>query len=433
VRTAQINVLIVILLLGLSAVVHAQSPTALSLEISGGETNPFPILPNQSGSAIEYRVTDGVVDFIVDSRQDALTYDNPLFCFDFADSGTAVSVHGRDANGHVIMDALDLDSVLVYDLVADTVALSPGISVQCFFWSDSAEIPVFGPFGEVADNQRTEQQNADVLFDDAFAAFPELDIRYENPMVDGVVFDTLDGAAASPEDPLSYELVVVNDGQVTADQLSFPEVFPASGAFAASLSEGSWTCDDNSLELELGYDLCPAELVEGTGAGPIRFENLALPPGGKLTFTVLRAVQPGSSGQVHLHAGVVNGPGGNAESAVATAVLDIVGEPDHVAFGQQPTATDPGAIIAPAPEVRVEDINNNLVTTDNDTLIDVRICDESGANCAASVFSRQVSAGSVLLEGITAPETTGSYTLRANPDNLTYTMPAILSDVFTVP
>lgn len=328
VRNARIHLPIAVALLGLSSAAFA-----LTLEIAGHENVRFPVLTDETGNAVKYHVADNLVDFSIDTRSvDSNSYDNPLFCFDFeTDPAPVIALSAADPNGsgHRVMSSIWVDSALtVGEDPAEgsseiLLTYMPGPSVQCFFRGDSQ----FGLFGALADNQSDGEQDTNVVFVDAFAAYPELDIRYENPMVGEVVVETLDGASLAPGDVLSYDLVIHNVGEAKADRVSFEEVFPASDVFDAYLDDGSWQCEDNRIELGLDAALCPEEeLVDGTGEGSIRFEQLELPPGGELRFTVLRAVNLSpevSSGQIHLHAGAVNGVGNQAESAVATPVLDI--------------------------------------------------------------------------------------------------------------
>lgn len=354
-----------------SSVAFAQSATSLDFEIFAGKGGSFPMLANESGNAVEYALASGLVDFQIDT---GVAYDNPMFCFDFSDQASAVTLRAVDANGHIVLDSLGLDSALNYDLTGGSIEFSPSAAVQCFFKGVNSETPSFGPFGRVADNQRSSNDDSG-LFSDSFIAFPELNVQFQSLQVNGGDFLSFDGAAVSPGDEVAYDLVISNTGDAAADQLAFQEVFPASLSYTASLSDGAWLCDDNSTELELGYDLCPGELIDGvyTGEGALRFQDVTLPPGGQLTITVIRTVEAGSEGVIALHAGAVNGPGPTAESAVAQVDLDVLGQPTQLEFVQQPTDTTVGQLIDPPVVVEVVDASGNRVTTDNDTAVTLQL------------------------------------------------------------
>lgn len=413
-RSVKFNLILALVLICVSSIGTAQSLSSLNFKVLGGQGGEFPILANELGNAVEYAISDGSVSFMIDP---GVSYDNPLFCFDFSDTAT-VALNAKGASGHLVaMNSVGLASNLSYNL-ADTISFSPSNSVQCFFQDNTAENPNFGLFGELADNQRSETVDEGLLFNDAFAAFPELDIQYLNLQINsGEILNFVDGAVVSPGDEIAYDVAISNSGNATADQLVFQEVFPAdSTMFAASLSIGDWGCVDNSVELGTTA-FCPAE----TGTGPLRFDpadGLQLPPNGTMTFTIIRTVQAGSEGQIRLFAGAVNGSGTTARNAAADPVLDIVGEPVQLEFVQQPTDTTVGQLIDPPVTLEVVDSNGNRVTTDNTTSVALELYQNGTSVDGALASGTTVTNGVVSFGNLdtTGLEVGTGYQIKAKQD-----------------
>ncbi len=230
--------------------------------------------------------------------------DNPLFCFDFGNSGADAQVllAVTSMGAATALQGIGLGSALQYHLGNLEIAVAMPSSVQCFYQAVIAEQPAFGLFGQPPSPPAGggNPGNPDVLFGDGFEAELGLDIAF-NPSQSG------------SSGQLTYELVVTNTGQATLSNVAFQEIFPAQAALYPAALEG-------------GTPSCTADAAPGTelllpDSTRIRLENQSIGPGQRIVCTVTRTRV--GSGQARLFAGVVAGPGAGAVFAADVAVVEV--------------------------------------------------------------------------------------------------------------
>jgi hypothetical protein len=102
-----------------------------------------------------------------------------------------------------------------------------------------------------------------------------------------------------------------------------------------------------------------------------------------------------------------------------SGTLVVFGAPHHLAFGQQPSNTQGGAVITPAMTVRVLDAGNNLVANDNTTSIVMAIQSNPGSGTLSGTTTRTAANGIATFNDLSIDKIGTAYTLRATSGALT--------------
>ncbi|MFP4208958.1 MAG: hypothetical protein ACLFSC_09885 [Wenzhouxiangella sp.] len=323
--------------------------SGLFFSVLGPDNGLFSVASVDSGTdVVRYQLgAESQVVFRL-ADQDQGMFDNPLFCFDFDNSGdAAVTLEAENSSGQVILGGIGLVSDLDYQVSGGEILLTPSDSTQCFYvgTNDPSEEASFGLFGVAPSSTDTGADPDDLVFSDRFEVI-------ENSSVSVSFEGVPDSVAAS--DSFSYDVLIQNTGDVALDQLAFQEVFPGNATyFPAALDAGTWDCAGTS---------CPAT----TGTGPIRLDSVALPAGESIRYTVSRTVDAGSTGgsTIVMYAGAVDGPGQDATFDVDRVDIPVVGAPETVQVvfvDEAPLSVVEGEPF-PDFEVRVLDVSGLLVS-----------------------------------------------------------------------
>lgn len=329
--------------------------SALTFNILGLNEGSFVLAAEQGDPSAVYDLNSAsfsfsTFDFVESHSLGAI--ETPLFCFDFPteDSGQSnqLVLNVTNSSGHLILAGIPLVTDLRYRLSSQTLEFSPGEQTQCFYIGDN-DGATFGLFGEAPPERMPTdpEPDPDRVFLDSFELFvnPGLDIRFL-----GVPQVIASGRT------LSYSMEVENIGDVVLSDLAFQEIFPQNiQVFPAVLGTGSWSC--------IG-ERCPVS----SGSGLIRFSGVELEAGESLRFQIERPVSARASegSQITLYAGVVNGPGLNAEFSADQAEVAVAGTPVKLVFrpltepivvGQTSTLT-----------VEVQDAKGNRIPGDGRTI-----------------------------------------------------------------
>jgi hypothetical protein len=105
--------------------------------------------------------------------------------------------------------------------------------------------------------------------------------------------------------------------------------------------------------------------------------------------------------------------------AARSGSFNVTGPPAKLAFTTSPTDSQPGMPLATLPVVSVEDLNNNVVTTDSSTVV-LSISAGTGAPGAVlSGCSETEASGVVTFAGCSINKAGSNYTLRATDGSLT--------------
>ncbi len=327
----------------LDSMLHLE-PSGLLFALDGADLGVFQIAVEEGDSdVVAYDLNEGKLSFA--TGMFGGSYDQPLFCFDFANETPPVGLTLTDANGHVIADRISLGSGLEYFLPTDELFKLPAPTVQCFYRGQS--MGEFGLYGVAP--------VGDGPIDEVFAS------RFEFVPPPGSIEIVYDHEDFVGEGNINYDVSLVNTGTVDLDGVAFQEVFPRNSVlFDASLNNGFWQCA--SVE----GAVCP----DSDGDGPLRFDGLTLPAGSSLTFSVTRLVRNGSApGQIDLYAGAVAGPGPDAAFDAVHRNLIVVGE------GEALAATNASAEVGENANITVTALDGEGGQVPN---IEVTVSDDDG-------------------------------------------------------
>lgn len=369
----------------------AQSLTTTNLifSIDGDELGIVPIALDSSETyPVSYALNSGDVSFLT---ADAFTfsgaYTDPLFCFDFSQSGSSnVTLSVKDANRHDIIKGLGVSTPLQYGLANGEIRFTPSADSACFYRGVNSES--FGLFGVEPLRSATDEV-ADAIFIDSFV---RKEMRLEFSSVDEFV---------SQGESFNYKLTVENISADTLSNIGLQELFPANtDFFDAALSETQWTCLDQDEQS------CGISSVNSDGS--LRFEDLALAPGDSLTLDISRRVdaisQVGSV--IKLHAGAVAGSKLQAYDA-AQASVTVVGAGDSlVATSSNDNVVDEPLSIT----VTALDGNTNPVPS-----LEVSLVSDEGMGVTPAVATTD---GFGEAEFTAATTAAGTYTVSFSADNV---------------
>ncbi len=331
--------------------------TDLWFSIAAAEPGIFSVVTDEIGDgALTYDIGMGEIRFMLSgSKFQTGVFDNPIFCFD-DDLGqsSAVKLRVEDSNQHEVIESFGFSSALEYFLGDSIISITPSSNIDCFFTSEEDE---FGLFGQPPAAPDGAEEGG--IFKDAFAAFPELSIQF---------LDIPSGVEAGK--PFQYRLRIENNGNGVASGVSFQEVFPHNASvFDATLSSGGWICVDNVA------GLCPSE----DGSGSIRFSDLEMPAGSRMTFFVSRAVSSDAvaGNSIHQYAGVVGRNGSFRQFDAVQESMLVIGEPAAIVFDVEPEPTiEEGGNLNVV--IHVVDENGELVFGDNTTTVKLVLLDSDG-------------------------------------------------------
>lgn len=116
---------------------------------------------------------------------------------------------------------------------------------------------------------------------------------------------------ASVGDLVRYEITVENTGNIPAANAQVLDTLPPGFSYA----EGSFTFEGDDAEVSLG------------SRDPLRLAGVDLAPGESLTLRILLRVGAGVGPGIHTNRVVAQDAGGNAVSNVASADVEVVGDP----------------------------------------------------------------------------------------------------------
>ncbi len=166
--------------------------------------------------------------------------------------------------------------------------------------------------------------------------------------------------------------------------------------------------EDQYGNIETGDNTTVVTVALGSGTGPLQGTVTATVVGGVATFTNLR---DNTAENITLKFS-----SGNLAAAVSNSIGVSPAAAAKVVFGQQPTNATAGAPISPAVTVKVEDVYDNLVTTDAST---VTLTLGSGTFEGGSSTATATASGGVATFGGLKIDAAGSYTLSATDGSLT--------------
>jgi hypothetical protein len=106
----------------------------------------------------------------------------------------------------------------------------------------------------------------------------------------------------------------------------------------------------------------------------------------------------------------------------------VAGEKVKLVFGQQPASNLAGSAISPAVSVQIVDLNGNVVTSDNSSIVTLAIGSNPGNGTLSGDLSGVVTRGVITFPGLSIDKTGNDYTLTAASANL----PSAISAVFNV-
>ncbi len=349
---------------------HGFEPSGLIFTLDGAALGIFQVaVQENNGDVVSYGLGGGEISFAVSAFGGS--YDEPLFCFDYADEAPSVGLTLTDANGHVIADRISVGGGIEYLLASDELSMVPAPTVQCFYRGHG--VGDFGLFGVAP--------AGDELPDELFAS------RFEFVEPPGSLEIVYNDEAFVNEGVITYDVSVINTGTVDFDNVKFQEVFPRNNLmFDASLNTGFWQCASSAGAV------CP----DGDSDDPLRFEGLSLVAGSSLTFTVTRLVRDGSApGQLDLFAGAVAAPGPNAAFDAVHRSLIVVGEGEALAASSEPAEVGQNTIITvTALDGEGGQVPNVEVTVSDDDGLDVTPSSETtGANGQAQFTASTTDAG----------------------------------------